>query len=157
MHPEYKKLNANYYPILAQTTLRDGYGCANCGETRGAIVIDHILPVKLGGKTELENLQLLCHRCNNIKGSTFADYRPQNRGSLGYVVPRYTAYGALVIRVWHWRRVDRPDDARYKYLDGEVLAMRGKRSVHVLFNDGRKLNAQLRHVYPPDLQHLFVL
>ncbi len=152
MHPEYRALTDNYYSILAAITVRDGFGCACCGAIK-RIVVDHIVPVKRDGKTEIDNLQLLCNRCNNIKGGQVIDYRPLDRGSLGRIRPRYTTRNTLVIRVMHWERKDR-FDTQYRYLDCEVLKFAAKRSVHVLLADGRRLNAQLRHVYPPDLQHL---
>lgn len=30
--------------------------------------VDHILPMNQGGKSVPENLQILCRRCNGIKG-----------------------------------------------------------------------------------------
>lgn len=153
MHPEYKILSKNYYPILAALVVRDGYACARCGRTKH-LVVDHIVPVKRDGKTELNNLQLLCHGCNGVKGNTIVDYRPDNRGTLGYEPPRYTAHGALIIRIYHWARTDN-NETLYDYLDSEVLRFRAKNRVRVLFTDGRVLNADLRNVYPPDLQHLF--
>lgn len=46
---------------------RDNYKCQICGATakEGAkLQVDHIIPVSKGGKTELNNLQTLCSRCN---------------------------------------------------------------------------------------------
>lgn len=40
--------------------------CVICGDT-GDIEIDHILSVKMGGDSSLENLQPLCRVCNAIK------------------------------------------------------------------------------------------
>jgi hypothetical protein len=154
MHPEYKTLTNNYYPILSALVVRDGYGCVWCGSTK-YLRVDHILPVKQGGITDLENLQILCNRCNGIKGNTIADYRPANRGNLGKAQTQRTTDGALLIRVWHWY----PDNSRwgaaYRYLDCEVVRFRARDRVYVLFTDGRSLNAHLRDVYPPDLQHLY--
>lgn len=50
---------------------RDGFSCVFCGRTvrDGArLEIDHRLPVALGGKSVLENLQTLCFECNRGKG-----------------------------------------------------------------------------------------
>lgn len=47
------------------------YGCALCGKRstyRGLFQIDHIFPMAEGGKTRLDNLQLLCRTCNMKKG-----------------------------------------------------------------------------------------
>ena len=46
---------------------RDGFRCRYCGVTasEGAkLHVDHIIPVSKGGKTEMDNLQTLCERCN---------------------------------------------------------------------------------------------
>jgi len=47
------------------------YKCAGCGKeiTRGEIEADHILPVKGNGKTDKDNLQILCSDCNGDKSS----------------------------------------------------------------------------------------
>ena len=42
---------------------RDRGCCANCGGSRN-LNYDHVLPVALGGKSEAENLRLLCFHCN---------------------------------------------------------------------------------------------
>lgn len=154
MHIEYRILKANYYRILAALIVRDGYGCERCGNTKG-LVVDHIIPVKRGGKTELDNLQQLCHGCNGIKGNEIADYRPMNRGEIGKEAPIYTSAGELTIRLWHWTRAGY-QEATYKYLDCAVLYIRSKTRVKVrILEDNRMLNAKLRDVYPLDLQHIF--
>lgn len=52
-----------------------GEVCLACGSVDG-IQIDHVLPVALGGASDLDNLQLLCGPCNRAKSATYADYRP---------------------------------------------------------------------------------
>ena len=49
---------------------RDHYRCQICGrrQSDGAkLEVDHIIPVSKGGKTVDENLQTLCHECNQGK------------------------------------------------------------------------------------------
>lgn len=53
---------------------RDGYMCVKCHANRQTnpevkFHIDHIIPWSLGGKTELDNLQLLCSKCNLKKNN----------------------------------------------------------------------------------------
>ena len=48
---------------------RDGYKCRYCGRHTDDLEIDHIVPISKGGKSTLENLQTLCHRCNVRKGT----------------------------------------------------------------------------------------
>jgi len=52
---------------------RDGYRCCRCGRKRDDLEIDHIYPIAKGGKTTMDNLQTLCHRCNVRKGDS-VDY-----------------------------------------------------------------------------------
>lgn len=149
MHPEYKALNRDYYPILSALIVRDGYRCACCGDAKHAIIIDHIISIHRGGKTEIENLQLLCKSCNGHKEAETYDFRPANRGRLGEELPRFTDEGALIIRIsrYGWR-IKRFEDA-------EIIDVKSTR-VHVRFlADGRVVTHDLRAIYPPDLQHLF--
>jgi 5-methylcytosine-specific restriction endonuclease McrA len=53
---------------------RDNYTCQKCGnsvlkEPNLLLEVDHIIPVAKGGKTEPDNLQTLCWRCNRAKGT----------------------------------------------------------------------------------------
>ena len=85
-----KRLNKNGKPdttiTLSKLYERDGGTCNKCGivcdwqdiEVRddGVMIagasypsIDHILPIASGGKHEWDNVQLLCRRCNWIKGA----------------------------------------------------------------------------------------
>ncbi len=51
---------------------RDHYRCKYCGSTLN-LEIDHIIPISKGGKSEYNNLQTLCHRCNINKGTDIID------------------------------------------------------------------------------------
>lgn len=56
---------------------RDNKSCRCCGRLLGKGVrleIDHIVPIKLGGKTELNNLQILCRTCNLAKGTQLISF-----------------------------------------------------------------------------------
>ena len=53
---------------------RDQFRCVKCGATpaldpRVVLHVDHVVPWKSGGRTEFENLQTLCQRCNLGKGT----------------------------------------------------------------------------------------
>lgn len=69
-------------PLMAtfgrQIIMRDGPYCAgNCGRNmkkgpnKKIRTIDHIIPVSKGGKTVLENLQIMCRFCNQAKGNRY--------------------------------------------------------------------------------------
>ena len=45
---------------------RDGFKCKACGSTE-LLEADHIIPLDKGGKDTAENLQTLCHYCNQGK------------------------------------------------------------------------------------------
>jgi 5-methylcytosine-specific restriction endonuclease McrA len=66
---EWRNLKASY-----QNT------CLCCGRTEPEIklVPDHVIPLALGGKNEISNLQPLCGECNQSKGIQTTDYRPAN-------------------------------------------------------------------------------
>jgi hypothetical protein len=57
--------------LRAQVLMRDEARCRLCGAAArdGAkLHVDHVLPWSKGGETVLENLQILCDRCNLGKG-----------------------------------------------------------------------------------------
>jgi hypothetical protein len=61
-----------------QVKQRDGYICLCCGVEKGRgikLEIDHIVPLKYGGETTLENSQTLCSLCNNQKDINELNFR----------------------------------------------------------------------------------
>ena len=70
IYPEYARgLKEGVY---AKATDDKGYlCCAKCGKrstTKALFQIDHIKPMRWGGLSTPENLQLLCRKCNLLKG-----------------------------------------------------------------------------------------
>ena len=50
---------------------RQGGYCAGCSQyfRPRNLTIDHVVPRSKGGSSDMSNLQLLCHACNQMKGS----------------------------------------------------------------------------------------
>ena len=76
---------------------RDGNRCRRCRSPYD-LEVDHIFPISKGGKSTMDNLQTLCHRCNSAKSNTIeagvvnpASKRP----ATGYVCARC---GAPMVR-----------------------------------------------------------
>jgi hypothetical protein len=59
---------ARYEKILVALGRRDGFACVHCRAVDD-LQIDHILPVSLGGTSDMLNLQILCKSCNTRKGN----------------------------------------------------------------------------------------
>lgn len=58
---------------------RDGKICAVCGSTE-KLCIDHIFPVSRGGFTQMDNLQVLCEKCNLHKNNmTMKEFNKWNQ------------------------------------------------------------------------------
>jgi ATP-dependent helicase IRC3 len=57
-----------------QVKNRDG-GCVCCGMTSGRLDVDHIAPKHFGGSNILDNLQTLCKKCNQLKGTNYINFR----------------------------------------------------------------------------------
>ena len=67
-----KRNRVNPSPLLrAKVFERDRFSCRRCGHEPPDVklVIDHVIAVARGGKTEIENLQTLCVECNVGKGA----------------------------------------------------------------------------------------
>jgi hypothetical protein len=66
--------------LRAQIRQRDGDRCAYCHTPEALTVtpleLDHIIPLSVGGRTELENLCLACPACNRFKGSSEVAHDP---------------------------------------------------------------------------------
>jgi diadenosine tetraphosphate (Ap4A) HIT family hydrolase len=70
---DYRLLDTNpvpdslYYNVLKDSNSR----CELCGATKNErpLHVDHIKPRSKGGKTEYDNLQVLCSKCNQAKGN----------------------------------------------------------------------------------------
>jgi 5-methylcytosine-specific restriction endonuclease McrA len=57
---------------IRQLGERQGWRCRHCGvSVRYAYDVDHIRPVSRGGAHSMRNLQLLCRRCNLVKGASW--------------------------------------------------------------------------------------
>lgn len=54
---------SKFKPALSK---RDGLGCVYCSATEN-LVVDHMVPVKLGGTDDIDNLALACKACNSGK------------------------------------------------------------------------------------------
>jgi 5-methylcytosine-specific restriction endonuclease McrA len=61
-------------------TLCDQYGnvCLRCRKKR-ILVADHVIPLALGGKNDITNIQPLCRNCNGKKCMDSTDYRKKWR------------------------------------------------------------------------------
>jgi 5-methylcytosine-specific restriction endonuclease McrA len=57
--------------LRSEVLERDGFRCRRCGSgvDHGPLVVDHVHPISRGGKTEMGNLQTLCHLCNTGKAA----------------------------------------------------------------------------------------
>ena len=62
--------------LKKEIAMRDNYTCKLCGKYMPdgvGLHIDHIIPIKKGGKSIPSNLQVLCSKCNGKKSSSFND------------------------------------------------------------------------------------
>lgn len=48
-----------------------GMECKHCHTNSGDFEVDHKIPLSKGGKDEIENLQILCKKCNRKKSGRF--------------------------------------------------------------------------------------
>jgi len=62
-----REITARYGNLFMTIGRRDGFACARCNTSANDLQIDHKVAVINGGSNDLENLQLLCARCNSQK------------------------------------------------------------------------------------------
>lgn len=63
------------YRRLRESVIREERACRACGATK-ALTLDHIVPLRLGGTNDRENLQALCRPCNSRKKLAIVEYAP---------------------------------------------------------------------------------
>ena len=64
---------------------RDNNRCRACGFSDTlTIEVDHIVPRTLNGSDDSDNLQALCHFCNNVKGNVLIDSLPIQDAIAGF-------------------------------------------------------------------------
>ena len=64
---------------------RDNNRCRACGFSDTlTIEVDHVVPRTLNGSDDSDNLQALCHFCNNVKGNVLIDSLPIRDAIAGF-------------------------------------------------------------------------
>jgi len=53
--------------IRERILLRDEYTCRKCGSVTVDLVVDHVVPLCVGGAESDVNRQCLCKRCHDLK------------------------------------------------------------------------------------------
>ena len=51
------------------------YRCLCCDRDDVKLTADHVLPLSMGGTSDISNIQPLCLSCNSRKKDKFIDYR----------------------------------------------------------------------------------
>lgn len=67
-----------------------GGRCLCCGEVK-PLVTDHVVPIKLGGTSDISNLQPICNSCNCSKQAKYIDYRPDG-GAFALLIPIFIEF-----------------------------------------------------------------
>lgn len=64
--------NSRAVPLAVRVAVmeRDGARCVECGRDDIPLHLDHIMPYWAGGEHTVDNLRVLCSRCNLRKGGT---------------------------------------------------------------------------------------
>lgn len=75
---ERSALKKSYQLSYNQLAQQHPERCLNCGAVRN-LVLDHVIPIAKGGRSTIDNLQLLCAECNRLKGKLVVDCRAMYR------------------------------------------------------------------------------
>jgi len=57
--------------VKIAVAVRDEGLCQHCGTSTGPMEYDHVIPYSMGGDNSVENIQLLCRRCNAAKSNRY--------------------------------------------------------------------------------------
>jgi hypothetical protein len=57
--------------VKIAVAVRDQGLCQQCGTSSGPMQYDHVIPYSMGGDNSVENIQLLCRRCNAAKSNRY--------------------------------------------------------------------------------------
>jgi hypothetical protein len=57
--------------VKIAVAVRDQGCCQHCGTFAGPMEYDHVIPYSMGGDNSVENIQLLCRRCNAAKSNRY--------------------------------------------------------------------------------------
>jgi 5-methylcytosine-specific restriction endonuclease McrA len=57
--------------VKIAVAVRDVGLCQHCGTSTGPMQYDHVIPNSVGGDNSVENIQLLCRRCNAAKSNRY--------------------------------------------------------------------------------------
>jgi hypothetical protein len=57
--------------VKIAVAVRDEGLCRHCGTSAGPMQYDHVIPFSMGGDNSVENIQLLCRRCNRAKSNRY--------------------------------------------------------------------------------------
>ncbi|MEW5993538.1 MAG: HNH endonuclease [Candidatus Zixiibacteriota bacterium] len=91
---------------------RDNHRCQYCGRSKGSMTVDHVIPKRLGGQEDWENLVCACSKCNNRKG----DRTPEEAGMKLIRRPSRPTYITFIQRNYTIADQWRP----YLFLDSSI-------------------------------------
>jgi 5-methylcytosine-specific restriction endonuclease McrA len=101
--------------VRRQVTQRAGFRCEYCLLPEALAIypfeVDHIIAIRHGGKSTLENLAYCCSRCNRNKGSDLTTFLTEEATIVRIFNPRLdiwkdhfeVANGVNLSKIEHWR------------------------------------------------------
>jgi hypothetical protein len=69
--PAAKRSRSIPQDVKIAVAVRDEGLCQHCGTSTGPMQYDHMIPYSMGGDNSVENIQLLCRRCNKAKSNRY--------------------------------------------------------------------------------------
>jgi hypothetical protein len=69
--PAAKRTRSIPQDVKIAVAVRDQGLCQHCGTSAGPMQYDHVIPYSVGGDNSVENIQLLCRRCNAAKSNRY--------------------------------------------------------------------------------------